>query len=165
MSACCATSDDSNANPPSVHRGAAPCPRCQRIGKAVSMLTIKHQVKPGFAASGKCGDFRFCASAECPVVYYSPGGATVLVDEVRQPVTQKTRDNPPLCYCFGYDDAMVREELHRTGGCTIAERVAAEVKAGHCACEVRNPQGSCCLGNIKASVTRATAARFPNPKQ
>jgi hypothetical protein len=26
------------------------------------------------------------------------------------------------------------------------------VKAGNCACEVRNPQGSCCLGNVQATV-------------
>jgi hypothetical protein len=58
----------------------------------------------------------------------------------------------PLCYCFGFTRAMVVEEIRATGKCTVPQRIAAEVKAGNCACEIRNPQGSCCLGNVHAVV-------------
>jgi hypothetical protein len=30
-------------------------------------------------------------------------------------------------------------------------------KAGHCACELKNPQGSCCLGNVTAAVRSSFA--------
>ena len=39
-----------------------------------------------------------------------------------------------------------------TGRSTIAERIAAEVKAGNCACEVKNPSGKCCLGDVTRTV-------------
>lgn len=54
---------------------------------------------------------------------------------------------------------MIRDELAATGKTTVIERIAAEMKAGFCACEIRNPQGSCCLGNVKAAVKVALAER------
>lgn len=27
-------------------------------------------------------------------------------------------------------------------------------EAGHCACEVKNPQGSCCLGNVSKALNQ-----------
>ena len=50
---------------------------------------------------------------------------------------------------------MAVEEIRDTGKCTILQHITAEVKAGNCACEIRNPQGSCCLGNVNAAVKRA----------
>jgi hypothetical protein len=38
------------------------------------------------------------------------------------------------------------------GSSTAADRITALVKADRCACEVRNPQGTCCLGNVTAAV-------------
>jgi hypothetical protein len=37
------------------------------------------------------------------------------------------------------------------------------MKAGNCACEVRNPQGACCLGNVAAVVKRLKSGE-PNSK-
>jgi hypothetical protein len=37
------------------------------------------------------------------------------------------------------------------------ERVTAGVQADQCACDIRNPQGSCCLGNVRAVVQRVEA--------
>jgi len=57
---------------------------------------------------------------------------------------------------------MIRGELAATGKSTVIDRIAAEMKADFCACEIRNPQGSCCLGNVKAAVKAAQAER-PSP--
>jgi hypothetical protein len=54
---------------------------------------------------------------------------------------------------------MVEDEIRATDRCTIPERIAAEVKAGNCACEARNPQGACCLGNVSAFVRKAMKGR------
>jgi hypothetical protein len=56
---------------------------------------------------------------------------------------------------------MALDEIRATGKCTIPQRITAEVKAGNCACEIRNPQRSCCLGNVNVAVKRAlkTASR------
>lgn len=80
-------------------------------------------------------------------------------NNVRRPVTQKDAEHAPVCYCFGFTPEMVRAEIAASGKSTVVERIATEMKADLCACEIRNPQGSCCLGNVKAAVKAALAAR------
>jgi hypothetical protein len=36
----------------------------------------------------------------------------------------------------------------RDGATAVRDMITREVKAGHCACEVRNPTGRCCLGDV-----------------
>ena len=71
--------------------------------------------------------------------------------------------NPQLCYCFGFDTEMARTEIRATGRCTVPSRIAAEMKADRCACEIRNPQGSCCFANVTAAVKRELAAARAKP--
>src|SRR5713101_2012113 len=54
--------------------------------------------------------------------------------------------------CFNFSRADVRRE------CTISARIAAEVRAGRCACEVKNPSGACCLGEVNRAVRDAKDA-------
>jgi hypothetical protein len=72
---------------------------------------------------------------------------------------KETQDPVPICYCFGFTEAMARDEITATGKCTIPERISAEMKRGLCACEVRNPQGSCCFADVTAAVKRMLAAK------
>ncbi len=115
-------------------------------------------MKPAHLTAVESGPFAFCRSPECPVVYFNAAGKTLTLDDVRQVPTVKNHANPRLCYCFGFDTAMVREEIAATGGCTIPQRIAAEMKADRCACEIRNPQGSCCMANVTSAVKRELAA-------
>ena len=65
----------------------------------------------------------------------------------------KEREDPvPLCYCFGFSLADVRREIAETGRCGIPARITAEVRAGRCSCEVKNPSGVCCLGEVNRAV-------------
>lgn len=89
------------------------------------------------------------------MVYFHPEGDCLRKPDVRVRVGLKeTADPVSICYCFGFTEAMAAEEIRATGKCTIPQRITAEVKAGNCACEIRNPQGSCCLGNVQAAVKR-----------
>lgn len=65
---------------------------------------------------------------------------------------KETEDPVPLCYCFDYYRADVRKEVEEKGASDMLERIKAEVKAGYCACEVKNPSGSCCLGDIARAI-------------
>jgi hypothetical protein len=53
-----------------------------------------------------------------------------------------------VCYCFAVREQDIRRELVETGHSSASERITALVRADRCACEVKNPQGSCCLGNV-----------------
>ncbi len=160
MSDCCATA------PAAVPSPAAPnliCSHCGNAGKSVSLLTLKHQVKLAHLAAVEAGPFAFCRTPDCPVVYFNATDTVLSLPDVRQWPTAKTSANPQLCYCFGFDTEMARAEIRATGQCALPSRIAAEMKADRCACEIRNPQGSCCFANVTAAVKRELAADNANP--
>lgn len=129
------------------------CSECGAVGRPVSITTLKHMVQPEFLSQVDKPGFCFCPTATCDVVYFHVDGDRLKKRDLRVRVGLKEIEDPvPICYCFGFTEAMVRSEIERTGACTIPERISAEVKARHCACGVRNPQGSCCLGNVKEVV-------------
>jgi hypothetical protein len=95
--------------------------------------------------------YYFCDDPACDVVYFPANPQALLFRRadtwVR--VGAKEKDHPiPVCYCFGFTRQDIWDEIRQTGRSTIAERISAEVKAGNCACEVKNPSGKCCLGNV-----------------
>jgi hypothetical protein len=165
MSECCLTeSSQKDVVPKPTTETEANCPRCGHFGHPVVLQTLKHQVEPEYLESVESGSFNFCRTATCAVVYFNDLGTTLTKADVRQRIGLKeTADPVPLCYCFGFTKAMVVEEIHTTGRCTIPQRVAAELKAGTCACEIRNPQGSCCLGTVAATVKEAMKAIAAQP--
>jgi hypothetical protein len=133
------------------------CPRCGQPGQFVPTQTLKHQVKPEHLETVEAGAFNFCRTATCEAVYFNGNGIVLAKADVRQRIGMKeTQDPAPICYCFGFTEAMVVAEIRATGQCTIPQRITNEVKAGNCACEIRNPQGSCCLGNISIAVKKCS---------
>lgn len=142
-----------------------PCPQCSEAGRAVQTITLKHHVKPEHLDRAECSPFYFCRTPNCAVVYFNAAGVVLRKPDVRQRIGIKETEDPiPLCYCFGFTEAMVREEIRAMGRCTIPQRISAEVKAGNCACEIRNPQGSCCLGNVTAAVKQALSSHRVAPQ-
>jgi hypothetical protein len=100
--------------------------------------------------------YRFCSEPDCEVVYFdreadSIFGKTDLVVRVGQ---KETDDPIPVCYCFGITLADLRRDIMTAGETNLPAMITAEVRAGHCACEVKNPQGSCCLGNVSNAVKK-----------
>jgi|SRR5438552_13555500 len=85
---------------------------------------------------------------DCDIVYFGPETVFVLED-LTVPVFQKQRQGErTVCYCFDVTESQMRSELAVSGASVSASRIATLVRASRCACEVRNPQGSCCLGNV-----------------
>ena len=66
-------------------------------------------------------------------------------------------DPHPLCYCFGYTAADIAAEIRADGATTIPDAITAHCRRGEDRCPETNPQGSCCLGNIRAAVTELQA--------
>lgn len=101
-------------------------------------------------------EYRFCVSPECSVVYFAEDGDTRFTkDELRVRVGLKEKEDPiPLCYCFGFDESDVRDEISSTGQCTIPQRIGALIRRGMCACVEKNPSGKCCLGEVSRTVER-----------
>jgi copper chaperone CopZ len=149
------------------------CPSCGRPGKRVRTVTLRALLRDEFAkrfaatsaacrsASGEgCqpprGDtgWRFCASMDCDVVYFSEGGDTTFTkSQLKVPVGVKERAGErPLCYCFGHSVASIKEELRTQGRSDALADIRAKMKSPGCRCDVTNPSGSCCLGSVARGI-------------
>ncbi len=141
-------------------RGAGPgrCADCGQPGRTVDPITLKALLRPEALARLSAPAHRFCPTASCPVVYFGEGEAFDR-EEIAGPVFQKEPvGDRTVCYCFAISEADLRREIAETGRSTAAQRITAHVKAGRCACEIKNPQGNCCLGNV-AAVVKALGAQ------
>ena len=135
------------------------CPRCGAVGRVVGDKTVQAILKPGLAISLLAVERRFCRTPGCDVLYYGADGRLVEKSAARVRVGVKAGAGPiPICYCFGFDLADVRRELAETGACAVPARIADEIRAGHCACEVKNPSGLCCLGEVNKALKDALVA-------
>jgi len=100
-------------------------------------------------------EHRFCPDPHCQVVYFDAAGTQYTRADVRVRVWQKEPfGGRMVCYCFGENEADIRTEMERLGRSDAVGRVRRHIEAGRCACEVRNPRGVCCLGDVTAAVKR-----------
>ena len=100
----------------------------------------------------------FCAVPDCPVAYFDDTGeVTFTANQVRVPTWQKRPDDPTtfICYCFKITNARLQADLQPTGRMTATEEITAGILEGRCACPITNPQGSCCLGNVRRAAQTA----------
>jgi hypothetical protein len=148
MSDCCSVKGSSSV--PLV----AVCPVNGARSKQVEMLTVKSLVRQ-LPLGMPQAQYYFCEAQDCEVVYFALDSQAPIfrrADLLVRVGVKETADPIPVCYCFGFSRRDIHDEIAETGRSTIAERITTEVKAGNCACEVKNPSGKCCLG----SVTRET---------
>lgn len=145
------------------------CPGCDREGRVVSRATLEALLTKDAHARLRDDDarFRFCGSRRCAVVYYGQAVAPRFgVDDLSVPVFQKSDDPDRLvCHCFEHTVRGVEREVARTGGSDVPRSITASCRAGLDDCVRRNPQGRCCLGNVRALIeaarSHATSQRHP----
>lgn len=140
-------------------RPAVSCPTCERAGKAVDTATVKALLALSLTEV-RAVEYRLCRTPDCPTVYYSVAGEQQFrEDDLRERVYQKHLNDEDVfvCYCFRHTPLSIRKEMVLTGSSTVIEAIIAGIQAGQCACDIRNPQGSCCLGNVRAAVQRVEA--------
>jgi hypothetical protein len=109
------------------------------------------------------GNYLFCRTRDCPVVYFSQDHETVVLkSEMRERVYQKEPDSPDvwICYCFRHTVGDVTKGL-KADRDRILSDINSGIRAEECACDLRNPQGSCCLGNVAALIRLVPSADAP----
>jgi hypothetical protein len=125
-------------------RLAGVCPECARTGKPVQGQTVKALLSVSLRA---VRDIEYLS-----VVYFSSDGRqSFTLGEIRERVYQKELEavDVPICYCFRHTAGDLRMGSAETRA-AILEDINSGIGAGQCACDLRNPQGSCCLGNVRS---------------
>jgi len=122
----------------------------QRSGQACFQKDRPANAEARIAGAGDAWKLPLCPARDCSVVYYEDRGSQrFAVDDLRIRVGLKVHDESiPLCYCFGFAENDMRDEIERTGNTSIPDQVLGLIREGLCACEARNPAGVCCLGEV-----------------
>jgi hypothetical protein len=135
------------------------CPGSGTAGAPVELLTVKALLTETALTRLHPIEHRFCPDPTCDVVYFNALGDCYRRDDLRVEVWQKEPFGARLvCYCFGETEATIRDEIEMAGASRAVERVREHIAAKRCACDVRNPRGACCLGDLMAAVTRIEQA-------
>lgn len=132
------------------------CPECGQTGKSVQGQTVKALLSVSLREA-RHAEYLFCRTRTCPVVYFSADGKqTFMAEQVRERVYQKVPDADDVfvCYCFRHTVGQVRAASPEARA-AVVDDINAGINTGQCACDLRNPQGSCCLGNVRGLIKQA----------
>ena len=130
------------------------CPQSHSKGRRVDSITMKAMLAVSLSELRDTSYF-FCKDVGCPVVYFSEDGEqSFTTEQVREHVYQKEAENDDvfLCYCFRHTLGSIRAEALSGRENKLIDSINAAIQTGQCACDIRNPQGSCCLGNVQAFI-------------
>ena len=130
------------------------CPACGMKGKTVPLLTVKNLVRDHTRVVASCS-YSFCRTANCEIVYFCNQAAFTKADLKVRVGIKETAAPIPLCYCFDYSCEDICRDIEATGETSVLEKIKTEVQGGFCACEVKNPSGTCCLGDITRAIQEA----------
>lgn len=131
----------------------ATCPVCREKGKPVQGQTVKALLSVSLRLV-RDGEYLFCPTPSCRVVYFSSDGErTFTIEQVRERVYQKepNAENVSICYCFRHTVGEIRAAPTETRA-AIVDDINRGISIEQCACDLRNPQGSCCLGNVRGLI-------------
>jgi hypothetical protein len=150
MSDCCSTTNESCSIAEVKGIDTANCPSCGQKGKTVDTQTVKALLSITLEVVDETATYRFCRTPDCPAVYFDAAGGFFTEAQLREQVYQKHPESEDVlvCYCYQHTPGSIRAEVAMQGQSDVVARVTAGTKAGTCACDIRNPQGSCCLGNV-----------------
>lgn len=93
-------------------------------------------------------------------MYFDATGRAIQKPDIRVNVFQKEHaETRPVCYCFGHSVGEVLAATRDDGSNAIVDEITDACRRGLDRCEETNPQGRCCLGNLRGLVdARAGAA-------
>ncbi len=117
------------------------CPNCAQKGKKIARDAMIHHVDD-IAFLRDEFDYFVCKNSHCDTVYFSIV-SEFDVHQLNKEVGYKNSSTQKanICYCYNIN----KEELHTN----TAGIIETKMEEYPCACEQRNPYGTCCLGEIK----------------
>ena len=59
-----------------------------------------------------------------------------------------------ICYCFKYTESDIEADILKNKKSTIEDKIKAGKKAGTCECNIKNPKGKWCLGDVHRVVNK-----------
>ncbi len=139
----------------------AECPISKTSSRKVQRRTLEHLLKAEKVGSIQNVQYYYCTDPTCKVVYFSNENVPYFtIEDVKVKVFVKDKgDDVNVCYCFDWTRGLIKEQIAQIGKSTVPLEIAKGVKAGNCACDIKNPKGECCLGDVNLVVREIMSAR------
>jgi len=149
---CCSTTW-----PESKNAKGEVCPGDGKKGRSVEAETLRHLINKERVQDIKDTGYYFCKSSNCDTVYFHPESGQTFdkLDLTVRVGLKETEDPIWVCYCFDISKKMIAEEIASTGHSASADRIRREIENKNCDCEIKNPSGRCCLGEVLAAEKEA----------
>ena len=95
--------------------------------------------------------YYFCSDSDCTVAYFSNTEVPLFEksDLCVKVFSKDNQDDVHVCYCFDWTRKRLTDQIKTTGSSTAFDEITEEMRAGNCECEIQNPKGACCLGDIQ----------------
>jgi hypothetical protein len=153
MSDCCTTKEQVSEK-----SGFELCSNCKVKGKTVKIITLKSMLKPSALETFNIKEnYYFCSTKDCNVVYFDRNNKKYLVSDIKVPVHQKDNSTTtPICYCFDWTKEKINLYVEKGLALNPVDHIRENINENRCGCEVNNPQGSCCLGNVIGYIRELT---------
>jgi hypothetical protein len=134
-------------------KGKTACPICSEWAKGVLGKTLEHLLTDEAKSTLTCLDgFYFCKTPSCEVVYFRDKELLTQKD-INVVVGHKDGASPAtVCYCFEWSKEKIKAELQDSGESTATEDIKHKMDTLGCSCEILNPSGGCCLGDVGKAV-------------
>lgn len=141
---CCLITDVSEAPV------TANCPVSGTTSRKVQRRTVESLLKKDVHLLLEPVQYYYCPDKSCSVVYFSnqPVRYFSIGELVVRVFDKEEAQEVPVCYCFEWTRKKIADQISETGKSTAAMEIAQKVKAGLCACDVKNPKGRCCLADV-----------------
>jgi len=130
-------------------KGKEACPKCGEKAKGVLAKTVEHLLTENTKENLSCFDgFYYCKTPSCEVVYFRQNELLTQEDMTVTVGLKEGASPSTVCYCFDWTKEKIAEELESTGKTTALEDIKAKMENPGCSCEILNPCGGCCLGDV-----------------
>lgn len=124
------------------------CPGCNRNGKKVKEITLNNLLKNDKEPGSE--SYQVCTTQNCNIVYFSESDSQRFnKDDLKVRFGLKEAESPrTLCYCFNHSVEEIESEIIATGDSKAISKIKTSMKENGCDCEITNPLGGCCMGEI-----------------
>ena len=128
-------------------KGKMKCPNCGEKAKAVLAKTLNSLLKDKVELSCKDG-FYYCKTPSCKNIYFR-NEEVLKQEDISVVVGLKEGSSPDtVCYCFKWTKEKIKIEIQENAETLALEDIKSKMKNISCNCELLNPSGGCCLGDI-----------------
>jgi len=130
-------------------KGKALCPLCHQEAKGVLSKTLEALLTADTKEKLSSLDgFSYCKTSTCRAIYFR-GDEVLTQDDLSVSVGLKDGAEPAnMCYCFGWTKQRIKEDLLKNGKSSAIKDIKHNMDTIGCSCEVKNPSGKCCMGDV-----------------